>query len=129
MRRTRPSRATKRNEQGQAAVELALTLPLVAVLLLVLGQVAVLGRDQLLVVHAAREGARAAAVEPDSRVARRAVLAGSPLAPRLVRVDIVRQGPLVRVTVLHQTRVFVPLIRGIVPGITVSGRVSMQIED
>ena len=49
---------------GQASVELVLVLPLVALLLLALLQAGLLLRDQLLVVQAAREGAREAAVSP-----------------------------------------------------------------
>jgi Flp pilus assembly protein TadG len=49
---------------GQASVELALVLPLVALLLLGLLQAGVVLRDQLLVVQAAREGVREASVSP-----------------------------------------------------------------
>jgi Flp pilus assembly protein TadG len=55
---TRPTsrrrRCEPRGEDGQATVELALVLPLVAVLLLALVQAAVVARDQILVAHAAR---------------------------------------------------------------------------
>jgi Flp pilus assembly protein TadG len=57
----RPRRA---DACGQASVELALVLPVVALLLLGLLQAGVVVRDQLLVVQAAREGAREASVTP-----------------------------------------------------------------
>ena len=46
-------------------MELALVLPLVVALLLAVVQVGLIVRDQVLVVHAAREAAREAAVDPD----------------------------------------------------------------
>ena len=48
----------RREDGGQAAVELALVLPMVCTLLLAVVQVALVVHAQLLVVHAAREGAR-----------------------------------------------------------------------
>ena len=52
-------------DAGQAAVELALLLPVVVVLVLGVLQVALVGRDQLALELAAREAARAAAVSAD----------------------------------------------------------------
>ena len=54
----------RRGDGGQASVELALVLPLVVLLLLAVVQLGLLVRDQILVVHAAREAAREAAVDP-----------------------------------------------------------------
>ena len=63
---------TRREDRGQATVELALLLPLVAVLLLLILQIGLVLRDQLMVVHAAREAARSAAVaDGDPEVAAR----------------------------------------------------------
>ncbi|HWI04001.1 MAG TPA: TadE/TadG family type IV pilus assembly protein [Acidimicrobiales bacterium] len=47
-----------RADEGQASVELALVLPLVMMLLLAVVQLGLLVRDQILVVHAAREAVR-----------------------------------------------------------------------
>jgi len=62
---------------GSAAVEFALVLPLVLLVLLAVTQVAVVARTQLEVASAAREGARRAATSPDPSdavaVARRAL--------------------------------------------------------
>src|SRR5687767_8032990 len=52
---TRPSRASR----GQATVELAVSLPFVVAALLLVLQVGLVVRAQVLVVHAAREAARA----------------------------------------------------------------------
>ena len=52
-------------ERGQATVEFALLLPVLVLALLAVLQVAFVVRDQVAVVHAAREAARAASVDPD----------------------------------------------------------------
>jgi TadE-like protein len=52
-------------ERGQATVEFAFLLPLVVLAVLAIIQVGLVVRDQLGVVHAAREAARAASVDPD----------------------------------------------------------------
>lgn len=52
-------------ERGQATVELALLLPVVAVLLLAVVQAGLVARGAVLTVQAAREAARAAAVGDD----------------------------------------------------------------
>jgi hypothetical protein len=59
-------------ERGQATVEFAFVLPLLVLAALAIVQVALVVRDQLGVVHAAREAARAASVEPDPGEAVRA---------------------------------------------------------
>ena len=78
------------HDRGQASVELALVLPLVALLLVALLQAGLLLRDQLLVVHAAREGAREAAVTPD---AARIRAAAGRAAPGLTLEVHIRRGP------------------------------------
>jgi Flp pilus assembly protein TadG len=50
--------------RGQATVELALVLPVLVVLMLVVVQVGQVVRQQVVVIHTAREVARAAAVSP-----------------------------------------------------------------
>jgi len=68
----RPGSARRaRGTAGQAAVELALALPVVVLLLLGMLQVALVGRDQLAIELAAREAARAAAVSADPAAAAR----------------------------------------------------------
>ena len=53
-------------------MELALALPLIALLLLAIVQVGLVVRDQVLLTHAAREAAREAAVNPSADAVRRA---------------------------------------------------------
>src|SRR5437667_7918009 len=67
-------RAPLHSERGQAAVELVAALPFVALLALVLWQLAVAGQAAWLAGAAARAAARAQAVGGDARAAARGVL-------------------------------------------------------
>jgi Flp pilus assembly protein TadG len=57
-----PARAT--SDHGQATAELAVVLPVVVMLMLLIVQVGAVAYQRILVVHTAREVARAAAVSP-----------------------------------------------------------------
>ena len=116
---------------GQAAVELALVLPLLFLLLLALVQVGLVVRDQVLLVHAAREAARQAAVEAGPDAPRKAALAGSGLAADRLGVEVVgRNGPGSRVAVrLHYREpTDVPLVGGLVGDLTLSAAATMRVE-
>jgi hypothetical protein len=119
------------DDRGQAAVELALVLPLVAALALALLQVALVVRDQVLVVHAAREAARAAAVSDDPGAPRAAALAGAGLAPDRTDVEVSgREGPgsRVRVLVRYAAPTEVPVIGPLVGDVGLSGSATMRVE-
>jgi Flp pilus assembly protein TadG len=60
------------SQRGSAAVEFALVLPLILVLALALVQLGLLARNELMVVQAARAGAREAAVTEDDAAVRAA---------------------------------------------------------
>ena len=81
-----PTTATA--EHGQATVEFALVLPLVFALLVLLFQVALVARDEILVVHAARDAAREASVTHDPARRRR----GRAREPPGREVRVVRRG-------------------------------------
>ncbi len=88
MRPAHGPRAFAPGDRGQATVEFALILPLLvigALLLLQVGQVALL---EIRLEHAAREGARAAAADPDTATRRAldAVARSAPQATTTVRV-------------------------------------------
>jgi Flp pilus assembly protein TadG len=120
-----------RGDGGQAAVELALVLPLVVVVLLAVVQVGLVVRDQILVVHAAREAAREAAVEPAADAPRRAALAGSALADdRLSVTSSGRGGPgsRVRVEVRYRAPTAVPLVGKAVGDLTLEATATMRVE-
>ena len=117
---------------GQATVELALALPVVALALLLVVQVALVARAQILVVHAAREGARAAAVDPKPGAAARAAQSSPGLHPAGVRVVSSPRGPsgsIIRVTVHYRARTDVPLVGLLVGDVNVEATVAMRVED
>lgn len=114
--------------RGQATVELALALPVVAVLLLAVAQVLVVAHGRLAVEHAAREAARAAAVDPDPAAATRAALAsGLPAAGTTVEVRAVGDG-LVEVTVRRRLATDVPLVGPLTPEVALVGQATFRRE-
>ena len=118
-------------DRGQASVEFALALPLIVLLLLVLVQVGVIVRAQVLVTHAAREGARAAAVDADPDAARVAAEASSILdSDRLSVRATGRAGPGSRVRVRVDYRVVtdLPLVGPLLPDVILSGVTTMRVE-
>jgi Flp pilus assembly protein TadG len=70
-------------DAGQAAVEVALALPVVAVLLLAVVQVLVVGGEQVALQHVAREAARAATLAEGSSPVAAGLAAGRAAAPPL----------------------------------------------
>jgi len=118
-------------DEGQAAVELALVLPLVVVLLLTLIQVGLIVRDQILVIHAAREAAREAAVDAGPDVPGRAAAASSTLdVDRLTVESSGRGGPgsRVRIQVRYRAPTDVPLVGGAIPDFTLEASATMRVE-
>jgi len=117
-------------EHGQASVELALCLPVVAVLLLLVVQAGLVVADQVTVVQGAREGARRASVDPDPAAARRAALGGRLVPGRTaVSVDRLAGRPaLVRVTVRHRAATDVPLVGALLPDVELVGSATMAVE-
>lgn len=119
------------DERGQAAVELALVLPLIALLALLLLQVALVVRDQVLVVHAAREGAREAAVSAEPDAARRGALAGAHLEPGRLQAHAsgrAEPGSRVRVEVRYVSVTDVPVLGPLVGDVWLSGSATMRVE-
>jgi len=116
-------------ERGQATVELALLLPVVALLVVLVLQVGVLGRDRVAAVAAARVAARAVIVEPSEEAARRALdELGSPARGARVAVDgQLRAGGLARVTVeLAPTRL--PLTGRFLGGLVLREQLTVLVE-
>jgi hypothetical protein len=129
--RRRAGAPRRGDERGQAAVELALVLPLLALLALLLLQVALVVRDQVLVVHAAREGAREAAVNGDPDAARRGALAGAPLDPGRLQASASGRadpGSRVRVEVRYASVTDVPLLGPLVGDVPLSASATMRVE-
>jgi len=122
--RRRGARLHARPDDGQAAVELALVLPAVVLLLLAIVQFALVARDEVLVVHAAREAARAASVGASGPTAASRVLGGA-------KVSIsggARLGDLVVATVTYRSVTDLPLVGPLIPDPWLSARVTMRSE-
>lgn len=91
-------------DRGQAAIELALAMPVVLVLAVAAAQMGALGVRQLAIGNAARAGARAASVAADpASVAVEAAMAATSVRP--LDVDVAVGGDTVRVTVRTTTRI------------------------
>jgi TadE-like protein len=115
------------SEQGQATVELALVLPLVFGLLILLFQIAVVARDDILVVHAARDAAREATVTGDAALVTAAARRTLPGAA----VTIVRRGGVadpVEVAISFVAHTDLPLVGALLPDVTLHGRAVMRVE-
>ncbi len=123
----RGARARARPDHGQATVELALVLPLVFALLVLVFQVALVARDEIVVTHAARVAAREAAVTRDE--ARVTAAARRSLPDASVRV--VERGPVgqpVEVEVTYVSRTDLPVVGVVLPDVTLHARATMQVE-
>jgi Flp pilus assembly protein TadG len=116
-----------KREQGQATVELALVLPVLVLALLAVLQVALVVRDHVSVVHAAREAARAASVHTDPASAARA-------AHRTLPGAHVEVGPRpavgepITVDVTYTSRTKLPLVGPLFPDPELHARVVMRVE-
>jgi hypothetical protein len=120
-----------RDETGQSTVELALCLPLVAIVLAVVVQVGVVARDHVKVWHAAREAARVAAVDADeASVTEAAESVG--LKPITVSIEPARidrrQGEPVTVRVEYPPSIRVPVVGRLFEDLTLDAEASMRIE-
>ena len=98
---------------------------------LVLVQVGLLVRDHILVVHAAREAARAAAVDPTAEVATAAAVAATGLDPS--RVEVTAEGSrvtggLLQVTVRYRPEPAVPIVGRLFPDSAIEEKFTVRVE-
>ena len=123
-RSTRPGHGAR--HRGQATVELALGLPIVCIAVLLVLQLAVVGRDAVLVTHAAREAARAAAVDPSQAAARAGALASTTaLDPQRLDVRLRRSGGRVTAQVRYRSITGLPMVGVRVPDPDLDSAVTM----
>jgi len=126
-RSARPGRGAR--HRGQATVELALGLPVVCTAVLLVLQLALVGRDAVLVHHAAREAARAAAVDPSQPAARAGALASTTaLDPHRLDVSLSERGGRATATVRYQAITGLPLVGALVPDPELDAAVTMRVE-
>jgi len=126
--------ARLRRDAGQATVELVLALPVIVLVLLLVIQVGLIARDQVLVVDAAREGARAAAVggpgaaggaarsTPGLRPERTTVQASTVASGRDGAQDV-------RVVVRYRAPTEVPIVGLLIGDPTLTATVAMRVEE
>jgi hypothetical protein len=106
-------------------------LPFIVLLLLGLVHVGELVSDYIMATHAAREGARAAAVDTDPRAAERAARAAGGLDPHRLRVEVRnrgRAGDRVTVTVRYRAASPVPLLRRFLGDVGLTAEATMRVE-
>lgn len=118
-------------DQGQASVELALLLPVVVLLLLAVLQVGLLARDAVLVTHASREAARAAATDPDPAAAHRAAMGSSGLDHERLAVELTGRGNAgsrVSATITYRAPTSVPLVGALIGDRTLRSTATMRVE-
>ena len=114
-------------ERGQATVEFAFVLPFVVLAALAVIQVGLVVRDQLGVVHAAREAARAASVDPDPERVIRAAHRTLPGASVEIG-ERPRVGGEVKVTVHYTSATDLPLVGALFPDPDLHASASMRVE-
>jgi Flp pilus assembly protein TadG len=120
-------RSRRGDDRGQAAVEVALVLPLVVMFALGALQVAVVARDQLAIEYVAREAARAASVSADPRgAASAAAHRVTNLAPIDVSVSVT--GDVVRVRVRYVNTTDVALVGTAIGDVTLQATAVMAWE-
>jgi hypothetical protein len=100
-------------------------------MLLAIVQIGLVARDQILVAHAAREAARAAAVEPGEAAPGAAAAQASALDPSRMRVDVGPRGEpgdRVAVTVRYRCTTLVPLVGALVDDVELRATATMRVE-
>jgi Flp pilus assembly protein TadG len=118
-------------DRGQASVELALLLPVVVLLLLAVLQVGLVARDVVLVTHASREAARAAAADATLGAPLAAARASSGLDPDRLSVRVSgrgKAGSRVRVEVAYRSPTAVPIIGALLGDRTITSSATMRVE-
>lgn len=118
-----------REDRGQATVEAALVLPVLAVFVVLFVQVGLVVRSQVMVIHAARQAARVVAVDPTAD-GRAAALQAADLDPAKTVVTVagsMEPGSQVTVEVTLSIAPSVPFVDDLAT-VDVSGSATMLVE-
>lgn len=116
-------------QRGSATVEFVLVFPLIVLVLVASLEVAALARTRMVVVAAAREGARVAATHPDPARAVAAVRGALGDAGDAARISVARPhvvGRPATVEVSLRQKLRAPLLEWM--SVTLTGRATMRVE-
>ena len=96
--------------KGQATVEFALLLPVAVVALLVIAQIGLVARTRVMLTHAAREGARVAAVGGSDAEVKLAAADSGSLDPTQLTVSVTRGATVVTVLLIYEMETNVSVV-------------------
>lgn len=120
-----------RRQSGQATVELMLILPVIITFGLLVAQVGMVATDSVLVHHAAREAARAAAVDPTQSAAQSAAAS----ATKLNSADMVvvlsggrTKGDHITASITYKSATRFPIVGRLLPDVQLKAEVTMRVE-
>ncbi|MEX0768248.1 MAG: TadE/TadG family type IV pilus assembly protein [Microthrixaceae bacterium] len=117
------------SDRGQSTVELALIIPVVVLLILLCVQAALVLRDRLFVVHAARTAARAVIVEPNQNAAESALRSqGPPISLATVTVSGGSRGGSLATVVVRLPATQVPIVGRVVASTVLEQRLVVMVE-
>jgi Flp pilus assembly protein TadG len=121
-----------RSERGTATLEFAMVLPILLILVLALVQVGLIVRDQLVLVGAARAGAREAVVTPDDDRVRSVTAAAAPgidASTMVVSINRTGRGDPASVSIDYRESLRVPFVDWLFPSsVTLRASASMRQE-
>jgi Flp pilus assembly protein TadG len=112
-------------QNGQATIEFALVIPLVAIMLLLIVQTAVVVREQVMLINGVREAARAAAVDPSTDVTS-VVRSASGLST--VSVSSSDDGASITVSATATVPIVIPVLRSFRKSVSLDARATMRAE-
>lgn len=115
-------------DRGQATVEAALLLPVVAIALLAVIQVGLVVHARVMVTHAAREGARVAAVGGSNGDVVEAVVASGDLPPQRLDVAVSTSGDRTTVVVRYAAPTNVAIVGAFIGDVEMEGVATMRVE-
>jgi len=116
-------------ERGQSTVELAVIIPIVVLLILLSIQVAVVLRDRVLVVHAARAAGRAVIVDPQVSAAAQALQQqGPPISSATVTLSGGTSGGSLATVTVRMRATRVPIVGRVVASTVLQERLVVMIE-
>lgn len=119
----------RHGDAGQATVEWAILFPLVVMAALLVVQVALIGRERVLLVHQCRAAARVVAVRPDVAEAQDAAAAtGSGIPATVAFVGGAEPGQVATVSCGLTVDTDVPLVGRLVPSVSFEERLSVYVE-